>query len=75
MRHDEKHRWSDSDDLAYADPAIWLQPVAKLGKLAKGAEIWLQAAAKLTWGNGIEFLQRMVMVKQLSEVVRTVLSK
>ena len=23
--------------LAYADPAIWLQPVAKLGKLAKGA--------------------------------------
>ena len=46
--------------LAYSDPAIWLQPVAKLGKLAKGEEIWLPPVAKLTQKNVIKLLQQMV---------------
>jgi len=46
--------------LAYADPTIWLQPVAKFRKLAKGAGIWLQPAAKLTGVKVIEFLQQLV---------------
>lgn len=32
--------------LAYSDPAIWLQPVAKLVKQAGTTEQWLQPVAK-----------------------------
>jgi predicted nuclease of restriction endonuclease-like (RecB) superfamily len=46
--------------LSYSDPAIWLQPVAKLAKQAGTTEIWLQPAAKLTAESAIEFLRQLV---------------
>ena len=46
--------------LAYSDPSIWLQAVAKLDKGAKDAGIWRHAVAKLNEGNIIEFLQQLV---------------
>ncbi len=48
--------------LAYADETIWRQVVAKLprGSKAGGAEIWPQAAAKLTNETVIELLRQLV---------------
>ena len=48
--------------LAYSDPSIWLQVVAKLPSQAEtGArDIWLHPAAKLTDKTVIEFLQQLV---------------
>lgn len=48
--------------LSYSDPTIWLQVVAKLPRGAKAgdAEIWPQAAAKLTNETVIEFLRQLV---------------
>jgi predicted nuclease of restriction endonuclease-like (RecB) superfamily len=48
--------------LAYADETIWRQVVAKLPRGAKAgdAEIWPQAAAKLTNETVIEFLRQLV---------------
>jgi predicted nuclease of restriction endonuclease-like (RecB) superfamily len=46
--------------LAYCDPAIWLQPVAKLAKQLGDTEIWLQPVAKLTPETVIAFLQQLV---------------
>ncbi|MFT5367465.1 MAG: hypothetical protein ACI8V2_002426 [Candidatus Latescibacterota bacterium] len=46
--------------LTYCDPAIWLQPVAKLAKQSGGAEIWLQPAAKLNADTVIAFLRQLV---------------
>jgi len=48
--------------LAYADKTIWRQVVAKLPRGAKAgdAEIWPQAAAKLTNETVIELLRQLV---------------
>ena len=48
--------------LSYSDPIIWLQAVAKLPRGAKvdNAEIWPQAAAKLTNETAVEFLRQLV---------------
>lgn len=48
--------------LAYADETIWRQVVAKLprGSKAGGAEIWPQAAAKLTNETIIELLRQLI---------------
>lgn len=48
--------------LSYSDPTIWLQTVAKLPRVTKAgdAEIWPQAAAKLTNETVIEFLRQLV---------------
>ena len=41
--------------LAYSDPSIWLQAVAKLDKGAKDAGIWRHAVAKLNEGCPVQF--------------------
>lgn len=46
--------------LAYCDPAIWLQPVAKLAKQPGGSKTWLQPVAKLNPDMVIEFLRQLV---------------
>ncbi len=46
--------------LTYCDPAIWLQPVAKLAKQSGGAEIWLQPVAKLNADTVVAFLRQLV---------------
>jgi hypothetical protein len=46
--------------LAYFDPAIWLQAVAKLGRGSKNSTIWRQPVAKLTDSKAIEFMQQLV---------------
>jgi predicted nuclease of restriction endonuclease-like (RecB) superfamily len=46
--------------LAYSDPAIWLQPVAKLVKGAENAEMWRQPVAKLSERKVVDFLQQLV---------------
>lgn len=46
--------------VTYSDPAIWLQPVAKLAKQCEGTPIWPQPAAKLNKDTVIEFLQQLV---------------
>lgn len=46
--------------LAYSDPAIWLQPVAKLAKQPGSAEFRLQPVAKLTAESVVEFLRQLV---------------
>jgi predicted nuclease of restriction endonuclease-like (RecB) superfamily len=46
--------------LAYFDPAIWLQAVAKLGRGSKNSSIWRQPVAKLTDSKAIEFMQQLV---------------
>jgi predicted nuclease of restriction endonuclease-like (RecB) superfamily len=48
--------------LSYSDSTIWLQTVAKLPRGAKtgDAEIWPQAAAKLTESKVIELLRQLV---------------
>ena len=48
--------------LAYSDPTIWLQAVAKLSRTAKtgDTECWPQVAAKLTNEAVVEFLRHRV---------------
>ena len=46
--------------LTYSDPAIWLQPVAKMAKQPGASAIWLQPVAKLTPEAAIEFLRQLV---------------
>jgi predicted nuclease of restriction endonuclease-like (RecB) superfamily len=46
--------------LAYSDPAIWLQPVAKLAKQVGNTEFRLQPVAKLAPNHAIEFLRQIV---------------
>jgi len=46
--------------LTYCDPAIWLQPVAKMAKQSGGTEIWRQPVAKLNPATVIEFLRQLV---------------
>lgn len=46
--------------LAYSDPAIWLQAVAKMDKRTKNSQIRQQPAAKLTGSQVIEYLQQLV---------------
>ncbi|MCF7785239.1 MAG: PDDEXK nuclease domain-containing protein [Prosthecobacter sp.] len=46
--------------LTYCDPAIWLQPVAKIASQSGGTEIWLQPVAKMNLDNVIPFLRQLV---------------
>jgi hypothetical protein len=45
--------------LTYSDPAIWLQPVAKLARRAGEPAIWLQPVAKLNSHTVIDFLRQL----------------
>lgn len=45
--------------LAYSDPVIWLQPVAKLGPKARDA-IWPQPVAKMNNADVVLFLRQLV---------------
>jgi predicted nuclease of restriction endonuclease-like (RecB) superfamily len=46
--------------LTYCDPAIWLQPVAKLVKQSGDTKIWLQPVAKLNVDTVIPILRQLV---------------
>lgn len=46
--------------LAYSDPAIWLQPVAKLGKTQAQVAMWPQPVAKMNNAEVVSFLQQVV---------------
>lgn len=46
--------------LAYSDPAIWLQPVAKLARQPAGTAIRLQPVAKLKPDTVVDFLRQLV---------------
>lgn len=61
-------RYAKQFFVAYGDPAIWQQLVAKLPKKA-GCEMWQQAVAKLTANTPIELLERPVQ-EILAQAVR-----
>jgi predicted nuclease of restriction endonuclease-like (RecB) superfamily len=46
--------------ITYSDPAVWLQPVAKLAAQPGGTEIWLQPVAKFSAETVIPFLRQLV---------------